>query len=286
MKSDWRTLLAGCLLTAALLAGCGPEEMPLHTESPPPEADGSPLRPLTPGEKPPTEDYLLVVRYSLTILEVPAGSVSRSEDLWSYLNEEPTAGRIGPTLAYNGVRVGIGGRQAWREISKLLKVLSGKPVVRRNLISQSGAEVPIILRRQLPEQTIFLYRPDRTLVGQDYPPADNVLMLSAAINVDDPSSVLLTGTPVVRSTRRKQRYVERPEGYVLVNEPEYFPLPDCSFRLRIRAGDFVVFGPGASAKRKSSPGNAFLVTREDGVAYEKVVVIAPEVFAAPIRGAG
>ena len=48
-------------------------------------------------------------------------------------------------------------------------------------------------------------------------------------------------------------------------------------------GGFVLIGPGAGVKRSTSPGCHFLVHQSKGVEFETILVIAPELFYAPVR---
>ena len=51
------------------------------------------------------------------------------------------------------------------------------------------------------------------------------------------------------------------------------------------AGGFLLIGPGRESQRLTSPGRQFLVGQRDGMEYETVLVIAPELFAAPRKAA-
>jgi hypothetical protein len=86
----------------------------------------------------------------------------------------------------------------------------------------------------------------------------------------------------VRSARRITKYVMSPVGPQMVNEPELFSLDDLSFRLLVPAKGFLVIGPGANARNPSTVGHHFLTRQREGVQYETLLVLTPEVVAAPI----
>ncbi len=277
-------LVAGIVLASAGLAGCRPKVEPLRPPMAPPEADGVPLNPFDPGQKiDNAKDFQLIIRFRLITVQVPLGAVSDSEELWSYVNEEPLGARVGAALANNGIRVGIGTENAWPDIAALLDRLTGKPLVRASMLAPPGATASILLKQNQGIQTIFMFRRDRTLVGNDYPPGDNMLMIIPNISLDDPSVVHLTGAPIIRSTRRVQRYVRTATGYTRTSKPFHFPLSDTQFQVKIPVGGFLLVGPGQGVRRASSPGNRFLVRTHKGLDFETIVVIAPEVFAAPVR---
>ena len=49
------------------------------------------------------------------------------------------------------------------------------------------------------------------------------------------------------------------------------------------AKGFLVIGPGANARNPTSVGYHFLVKKRQGMEFETLLVLVPEVFAAPLR---
>ncbi len=266
-------------------SGCQQPLEPLRPPLPPPIQDGVALNPLSRQGQGEIAGKVLAVRLRLIVVSLPIGSVSDSEQLWSYLNEEPAGAKIGPCLAYNGIRVGSAPESAWPDIAKLLRQLSGQTLRRSHVVAHPGSPLPIVLKARQGEQTIFTYRRERTLFGRDYPSGDNVLMVTAGIDWEKPSCVYLTVTPLIRTSHRRMRFVEQPVGYVLTAQPSYFPLKELDFQFKIPPGGFLLIGPGPEARRETSPGHHFLVRQRRGAKFETVLVIAPEVFAAPVRKA-
>ena len=281
-----RRCIAGFGVVLAVgLGGCRERVEPLRPPLALPRSGGVELHPLARGRKlDDPRSFILLIRFRLITVELPIGSVSDSEELWSFVNEEPVGGRIGATLARNGIRVGVASEQTWPDVAKLLRRLTGKSLSRRHIVTHPGAAVPVVLKVAEPRQTVFLFRPDRTLIGNDYPPCDNVLMMAGTVNYDEPTDVHLTAGTILRSVERQTRYVEGAGGYVLTSLPTYYRLEDMGFTVKIPAGGFVVVGPGPDVRRDTSPGHRFLVRTRRGLQFETILVIAPEVFAAPIRG--
>lgn len=277
----WRPIFV--VFAVLVFSGCdGPAE-PLHPPGGPPVVGGVPLQPFRNTGKKDPRDFLLMVRLSLITVQVPVGSVSDSEQLFSYLDEEPVGARVGSALACNGIRVGVGRKGAWGEVAAILQRLTGRPLIRATLLSSPGTPMPIIFKPDQQAQTIFTYRRDGSLFGRDYPPGDNVLMTTATINYDDPSAVHIAATMIIRSVHRRRRYIKRSGRYAFISEPIYYRLDDLGFRFKIPHGDFLLIGPGLEARRRSSPGRHFLIHERKGLEFETVVIIAPEVFAAPVK---
>lgn len=276
------------LLVLALVptwsAGCRHQlSDPLRPALPPPVEGAVPVTPLSNTTGRATDRTLMVVRLRLFTVQVPAGSVRDSEEIWSYLDEEPVGARIGSGLAHNGIRVGLGQESSWPDVAKALRRLTGRPLNHSHTLAHLGQPLPVVLRAHQDAQTIFMFRPDRTLFGRDYPPGDNLLTLTAGVNLDKPTDVLLMCTPTIRSTHRRTQYVQKSEGYVLSAEPVYYPLTTLAVQFKVPAGGFVLIGPGPEAKRAGSPGRQFLLRRQKGAEFEIVLVIAPEVFRVPVR---
>jgi len=275
------------LLPAVLLSGgCLPEEPPEVATQPAPESfaevrilgdpDGATTRPAD-------KRYVLIVRLRIASIEVPLGTASGTERLWSYLNEEAFSSARTAGLGRNGFRAGTAMGDAWEDLARVFKEMTGRKLREQNINTLPGRPTHMFLKEAEPLRTIFLSHADRTLSGEDFPPGDYLLGLSVTLNEDDPSRLLVTGWPVIRSTHRETRFVRRNGQPVMVTEPLYFPLAPLQFQAQMDSGDLLVIGPGAASRRPTSAGRRFLVKRKEGMDFETVLVIVPEVFATPMR---
>ena len=148
-------------LVQAVLTGCAPE----------PEATSQPatIIPLTePVEPGASEQVVVLVSVRLVTIEVPVGIVSRSEDLWSYLDEEPMGAETLAVLGRNGFRMGIGRADTWPDVAKLLTKMTGQALKRSDLFTRPGDPLRITLKEDQPIQTIWISRRDLTLRGQPH----------------------------------------------------------------------------------------------------------------------
>lgn len=263
-------------------AGCTtPSDEPIRP-NPPPIVQGNPLTPLTKPLPPEEADkYILLVRLQIITLQVPIGSVSDSEELWSYLNEESVSSGDS-SLPYNGVRVAVGTAASWQDVARVLRRITTQPLPRSNLLIRPGEPVPVVVKQMQDRQTIFTYRPDRTLSGQDYPPGDDVLMTATAVDLESPTSVHMQGGLLVRSAQRQPKFTDTEGGIRMVDQPEYFPLPGMTFRVKTPPGGFLLIGPGRQVRQPSSAGRQFMVRTRQGLDYETIIVLVPEVFVAPL----
>jgi len=213
---------------------------------------------------------------------VPAGASSDSEDIWSYVEEEASGAR-GAALGRNGFRVGLVRRDNWNALERVLKQVAGRQASASTLSVFPNNPLPIMLKPAQPPQTLFVFRGDKSLSGEDYPPCDNVLTIVCALNEDEPNQVLILGQPQLRATSQKLELVEERGQYAWIAKSKIYELPDLTFRLSVPSQDILVVGPGAGARRTSSVAHHFLIKDRDGMSFETVLILVPSVIRVPTR---
>ncbi len=227
--------------------------------------------------------YRMVVTLKLSTIEVPIGVASRSEEVWSYLDEEPIRAARSAGLGRNGFRVGIGRLETWPDLARVFRRMTGRATKQNLLAAIPGDPLPIVLKEKQPDRTIFTFFEDRTLSGRDYPPGDYLLSLVCTLDPDDYSRVFMTAMPQVRTTRRRRQFVMGKQGPSMVTTSGLFGLESLAFQLRLPTDSFLVIGPGARARNVATAGHHFLVHTKEGVEFETLLVLIPEVVAAPLR---
>ena len=257
------------LATVFLLPGCppaGPEGVVVSKPSG-----------VTPGTnevgRPPR--FPEIIRMNIIYVEVPAGQASGSEEIWSYLDEEPIGAERLVSLGRNGIRVGLGRSKSMPDIVRVLKRMTGKALGRRLMVGRSGAPHHTVLKRGQGVQTVFDFHADRTLTGSDMPPGDNVLTVVCTVDQDDADRIILTGMPQVRSSKTRTRFLNEPAGIRIVNKAVMFGFDDLMFQMPMRPGEFLVIGPGAASRRPHSVGRHFFVEKKQGMDFEIVLVLTP-----------
>ncbi|MBN1553128.1 MAG: hypothetical protein JXA11_00160 [Phycisphaerae bacterium] len=278
-----KLLASGILMTTLLAAGC--EEAPNQTGGVSPTT-----RPTAPipmdspyiheetAAKDKTPETIYLTRLQLVTIEVPRGIASRSEELWSHLDEEPVSlqSRV---LGMNGFRVGIGRKEDWDDIEKSLKRMTGQVFQSATIVIAPGRPAPLELQTDQPTRLLFTSREDQTLSGEHVPPGDYLLTILCTLNEDDPNKVLMTVVPQIRSSRRVPKLVHEHGVTTMVNEPVFLTLEPMAFQLTVKNNDFLVIGPGVLAQRPTSPGKAFLTKDRKGVSFETVILLRPMVHA-------
>jgi len=238
---------------------------------------GRPTSPIDPRQ------FKLVVTIRLATIEVPIGTASGSEEIWSYLDEEPITTARSVNLGRNGVRVGLGRRSAWPDLARVFKRMTGRAPTQSVLAAMPNDPFQIVLRQRQPEATIFTFRDDRTLRGQDYPVGDYMLTVACTLDEDDLSKVMFTAMPQVRSTAKSPRFVISALGPQLINQPKTYSFEDLTFQLMVPPKGFLVIGPGVNARNRSTVGHHFLTLKREGVEFETLLVLMPEVLVSPLR---
>jgi len=230
-----------------------------------------------------TKKFKMVVTIRIATIEVPIGTASGSEEIWSYLDEEPISTARSVNLGRNGIRVGLGRDGTWPDLARVFKRMTGRAPTQSVMAAMPNNPLQIVLRQHQAEATIFTFRDDRTLRGRDYPAGDYLLTLACTLDEDDVSKVMFTAVPQVRSTAKSSKFVMSPVGPRLVNQPETYSFEDVTFQLTVPPKGFLVIGPGVSARNPSTLGHHFMTLKREGVEFETLLVLIPEVLVTPIR---
>jgi hypothetical protein len=229
-----------------------------------------------------TTRVALAVRLSLSAVELPVGTISRSERIWSYLDEESIDLVHTGATARNGIRIGKGQAGTWGDLVRLIEQMTGRAVTASSMLSPPGRTVPVAAGSSARPQTMFVFRPDGTLHGSDFPPGDDIISIYCSLDEGDPSVVHVIGTPQVRTGKQGVRFVPSGGGVAMVGRPDYYPITDLTFSTTVPSGDFLVIAPGEWSSRQTSVGHHFLVRRRDGVEFELLLIIRVEALAAPV----
>jgi hypothetical protein len=288
--------MRGCaflLVTVLAAAPVGCPSVPGESDGPGGAARGVGSLPIMPGDansgpsgngsgKP--KRYQIVVTLKLTNIEVPVGTASGSEEVWSYLEEEPVRSIDSANLGRNGFRVGLGRAGSWPDLVTVFKRMTGRSPKQSLVATMPGAPLPIILKEKQSTETIFTSHGDRTVTGRDYPPGDYLLAVVCTLDEDDLSKVLITAMPQVRGAKSRKTFAMAEDGPSIVVKSEVYDFAPLVFQLMIPPKGFVVIGPGANSRNPICAGHHFLVRKKEGMEFETLLVLTPEVFATPVRG--
>ncbi len=283
MKIREVAIQALCALAGLVIIGCPPPpRRPAEQASQP----SPPLPASFPTTRPADTElgsYRLLVRLRLCAIELPLGSASESEEIWRYTDDEVIQAARSANLARNGLRVGLGQADQWNDLAAVFKRLSGRDVSYISTVTLPGRPVAIPAKKRQPGQVVFVLLPDGTVSGADYPPGDALLAVDCAVSEEDPATVHMTVVPQMRSSAIETTIVNRPEGAGFEASQEIYSFPSLQFQATVPEKDFLIIGPTASAGLPGSVGEKFLMVERDGIRYETVFVLIPEVLTAPVR---
>ncbi|RKY23879.1 MAG: hypothetical protein DRP83_08500 [Planctomycetota bacterium] len=218
-----------------------------------------------------------VIRIQMGTIQVPAGLISSSEELWSYLDEEPVSMQS-VVLGLNGLRVGLGRASAWGDVERILKKMTAQVYTTSTIQTFSGKPVQVAVKANQPAQTVCVFRQDMTLWGADYPPGDNILAISCTLDEDDRTRLILSAVPQIRTTKRFTRYVRKHGQAQAVTMPKLYSFQDMRFQLPLRSGEFLVIGPGIESRRLTSLAHRFLTKTIAGIEHETVLILRPQIY--------
>jgi len=224
------------------------------------------------------DSYILTVELKVASIEVPVGTASGSEKIWSYLDEERSRAVRSATMSQNGIRLGVASKDTWPDLVRILQDMTGRKMNDRFLRTVPSQPVSLVLLPDQAAQTIFTIYADRTTSGNKYPPGDNLLVLNFSMDESNCNKLILTGVPQIRTKEKFTHVVQVPGmGQSVVAEPDLLSFAPCTFQLTLSPQEILVIGPGAESRRAFSVGRHFLVHIKDGLECETVLVIVPEV---------
>ena len=252
------------------------------TDASPATGGAARLREVEAGTKIDPKTHVLVMGIKAVSIELPIGTASGSEEIWSYLDEEPIGAACVAALGRNGLRIGLGAGGTWPDLAKVLKRMTGRRFRQSRKLTRPGMPVSFELKKRARATTIFTSHADRTLSGADYPAGHGLLRVLCTLDEDEPTTILVTGMLQIESVHRKASIATLKPTIGLVAEPIVYNFPQLTFQLSVPAKSYVVIGPGAQARRPSSIGQHFLVRERDGAKFETVLVLVPQLLAAPM----
>jgi hypothetical protein len=180
-------------------------------------------------------------------------------------------------LGMNGFRVGLGRQEDWDDIQRTLKKMTGQNYKLVTIQAKAGDVAPVEMQANQPTKLMFITQEDQTLAGEHIFPGDYLLTFTCTLDEDDPSKVMLTVVPQVRSSKLYPKIEHDHGSSAFVNRPVIKTLQSMAFQLTVPNNDFLIIGPGVLARRPTSPGQAFLTKDRKGVPFETVVLLRPMV---------
>ncbi len=228
------------------------------------------------GPKDPRPPIQLGARFDIYDIVFPAGAVSRNDAFWKHIDEEKIDPGTYDVLRRNGIRVGIAPVSDWTAMRDLL---NNSPST-THLSTASGRDLTnleITLKPEVLAQSIFVFMPDRSLVGRTFERCENLMTVSFQQLPRKPGQLRVTMSPRVRSTRKQVIYT------ALGNEHEYaFTYPEKALDVNLRADvpqDFLlVVAPSEEANLESSLGRAFLMQDSPTEKQEHVLFMVPHMY--------
>lgn len=218
------------------------------------------------------------VQFEVLQVQAPLGEFSRSQKIWDHLDEQAVGTEMQMTLQRNGLRAGLGSQESWPPVRAILDTVQHRIVRTLPPAPPNSVSVSLQLNNEPVDQTIFFFRANRTLSGDTFPGASDVLRITWEFNNDNVEQVVVYVTPEVRQNQSGVSFKATPFGVAPVPIYEGRIFKELGLRLVVSPGGYIVLGPGEDVSHVGLLGREFLVTQIDGEAYETVLVIVPRVL--------
>lgn len=282
MRRSQKALLT--ILTAAALAagGCkshSATSQPVNRDPVTiltPDARMLVYRPVTADDSPTDPDASIMVHMDVYDIQVPSGAISGNSAFAALVDQKAVPALAHDTLARNGIRAGWGSRDQWDQFRKILDNFPATTTPTRVLGTSGRAE--LMIRREIPEQTLFFTDAQDELVGRSYDLSDNFWALRFNPTPHRAGWTSLGVCPVVRASRQRLEYT-RNNGVAEFTYTQPEALYDVSLSTDVPLDKFLVIWPAADVRRQTTLlGNAFLVSGTYPKPVEHVLILTPLVF--------
>ena len=201
---------------------------------------------------------------SVTRFDLPFEFPQDISGLWRVLSVRGFSPATLAKLSVNGIQIGKGSLNRAGELEKVLADLGAEVRSRSMVTALQGKPSSVGLNRHADGCTIFMLRPDMTMVGKDYSPGRSLLAVSCSPAVGGRSSTELTFLPQIKTNRRRAAFVRDQAGYAIRHSPDVSSFYSLVWRTVLSGQDFLVIGPSLAAVSESSLGHQFLLRESAG----------------------
>lgn len=209
-------------------------------------------------------------------IQTPLGSISQRDDFWKQADENALDVSTYDTLFRNGVRVGVASAVQWDELKSIITQANSR-VERKSMVGQKGNNSELLMRENIPYQTIFQFSPENGLVGRTYENCQNLLTVAFEPTPRRFGSARVNVCPLVRGLRKRLGYVDNGDSQdIEYVSPER--LYDVNLRVDIPFGHFLIMAPSTEARLQTTIGNRFLVSDGTTSPTERVLIIVPHPY--------
>jgi hypothetical protein len=219
----------------------------------------------------------LVFQTDVYLLSVPLGTYSTNDEFWRRIDEQCVDVATYDMLYHNGVRVGVAGQGELKHFEKFMQGVV--PAQRLTVRATELRNVEIEARKDLPEQTIFVFDPrTQTPAGRSYDRCDNMVNLSFEPAPRKPGQLRVTLCPMVRAQRKHLEFtaMNRENEYPYVSDERFYEM---NLRADIPVDGFLIVTPSEFVSRlPSTVGRAFFTKDEPTQRCEQVLLIVPHPY--------
>jgi hypothetical protein len=281
---SWRYGLA-CLLglwTCVGWIGCGDlQSAKPRGVSPEPKGDASPFSggqfaSDDLGESSQTTRYYL--RYDVLRVEVPRGTVSKSEILWNHVDESVVSFAETRRLRVNGFRVGVADPAAWPAIKAVLDGAGATQAAQAGLAQDDLLPFAIEVDPISKDRTIFHYSRQGALKGGTFADSLTMLRIEHALNPDRMGEFNVRLVPEARSAHFQTALAATEAGLREIPVYQGKVFTDLGVEIVVPKDAIIVAGPSGRAGRQSLIGTEFFCDQRSGVEFERVFFITPRLL--------
>lgn len=241
-----------------------------------PDARTLVYRQVTPKDRPDDPATPILVYLDVYDIQVPVGAISTSVDFAGLVDQSQIPAAARQILARNGIRAGLGNHSQWNDFRAVFAGYPATTTPTRAAGSTGRAE--LMIRRDIPAQTLFYVDSSGDLVGRTYDQSENFWALRFHAVPLRPGLTSVGLCPVVRASRQRMEYASL-NGEVQIKWTQPEALYEVGLNTELPLEKFLVIWPSPTVRKQTtSLGNAFLLSGDYPRQMEHIMVLCPIVF--------
>ncbi len=222
--------------------------------------------------RPPQYDVVLDILH----VQTPREQFAETAPIWRRLREDAFSSEAALRLRRNGMRVGVGTRDAWAAIQSTLAAIAGvRSQQQEPMRLPAGFPIALEVDENPADQTIFTVGGDGVLSGETWNQSQVVLRVTQRPLGGEPPRVRLALVPEVRRRSDKLKWIRTEEGPTQVPDYDGRAYAGAAVTVDLTDEEFVVLAPSEAARVYGILGGVLLSRVEEDARFDSLIFLRP-----------
>lgn len=225
----------------------------------------------------------MVPVFDVVRVDFPHTGVRHSRKVWNHVDEMRVSPDRMNLLARNGVRIGVGGEQAWPALRAVFDACDAQ-VRRDELTPGHGFTLAIHLQQSHDAESIFSYGRSGQLVGKTFEPGEKLLLIDYSHSADRGGATDLRTGFEFRRDRGELTWEGNGQFVQRVSAVDRHEFVDLRSLSTLTPGEFLVVGMGETSGNEYLLGARFFIMRDTPEPRESLYLITPKFVETRVSG--